>query len=215
MENEESRDPARFLNSPFLVLNSLALLAGHFLPWAAHRTAALTQSAHDLSISTNFTPGAGVFLNEWHLLPLWAAAILLALAAQRARPAARLLVGGAAIGIASLGLPAYPHVLTAFRTPDYRLQFAISLTVMAAIAVLLVMGARLSRLTPAIALGCATASIVPVLGYPAIRPAIEELYRDSVGLGAGWWLTLAAAIAVFVASSATILQLSSQKWLRS
>ena len=35
---------------------------------------------------------------------------------------------------------------------------------------------------------------VPLAGYLAIKPFIEQLYRDSVGLGLGWWLTLAALL---------------------
>lgn len=198
-------------SSALLLVASLFLLAAHFLPWAAHRTAALTQSAHDLSVSTNFTPGAGIFLNEWHLLPLWASAILLALAAQDASRAWRAAAGAAAIGIASLGFPTYPQVLTAFRSADYRLQFFLTLAIMLASAAIVVMGGRWRRLRPILALGCASAALVPAFGYLAIRPAIEALYRDQVGLGVGWWVTMVTASVVFVASSATIPQTLRQR----
>ena len=55
-------------------LSALVLLMGHLLPWAAHRTAPLTLSANDLGFFTNFTPGAGIFWNEWFYLPVWVAA---------------------------------------------------------------------------------------------------------------------------------------------
>lgn len=198
-------------SSALLLVASLVLLAAHFLPWAAHRTAALTQSAHDLSVSTNFTPGAGIFLNEWHLLPLWASAILLALAAQGATRAWRAAAGAVAIGIASLGFPTYPQVLTTFQAADYRLQFFTTLAVMLAIGAIIVMGSRWRRLRPMLALACAIAALVPVAGYLAIRPAIEALYADQVGLGVGWWVNTATASVVLLASGATIPQTLRQK----
>ncbi len=80
------------------------LLAGHMLPWAAHKTAALTLSGHELAAFTNFTPGAGVFLNEWFYLPLWASALMLSAAvAASASRLARIMGAALAAGVASLG----------------------------------------------------------------------------------------------------------------
>lgn len=211
MENEELRKEARvgLLNSPFLILNSFLLLLGHFLPWAAHATSALTQSGHELAFSTNFTPGAGVFANEWLFAPAWCAALLLALAArslslwERAgvRALHAIVFGGIALGIASLGFPPYPQVLTAFRSPDYRGQFFITLLVMAGVlALLLVPAKRMPATAPALMiLACGALSLVPVLGFLAIKPAIEILYGAPVGLGIGWWLTLGASMLSIIA----------------
>lgn len=233
MENEELKKEARasLLNSPFLILNSFLLLLGHFLPWAAHTTSALTQSGHELAFSTNYTPGAGVFANEWFFTPAWCAALLLALAIHSASPLPagrnvpeakrkgerlrvgslalqRIVFGGLALGIASLGFPTYPQVLTAFRSPDYRVQFFITVLVMAGVLALLLMPAkRMPANAPAlIVLVCGVLSLIPVIGFLAVKPAIEMLYGAPVGLGMGWWLTLGASLAMIVIANVKMLR---------
>lgn len=216
MENEELRienanaRPA-FLNSQFFILlNSILLLIGHFLPWAAHSTSALTQSGHELAFSTHFTPGAGVFANEWFFVPAWCSALLLALAArslslgERAgvRVLRTIVFGGIALLIASLGFPTYPQVLTAFRSPDYRVQFFVTLLVMAGVlALLLIPSKRMPARAPAlIVLACGVLSLIPVIGFLAVKPAIETLYGAPVGLGIGWWMTFGASVLCIVAN---------------
>lgn len=189
----------------FFVLFSFLLLAGHFLPWAAHTTSALTQSGHELAFSTHFTPGAGILANEWFFAPAWCAALLLALSLTPAltptlslweRGLRGIVFGGLALLVASLGFPPYPQVLTAFRSPDYRVQFFATLLVMAGvIALLLIPSSRMPGKAPAfIVLACGVLSLIPVIGFLAVKPAIETLYGAPVGLGAGWWLTLGASM---------------------
>lgn len=200
----------------------MLLFLGHFLPWAAHPTSALTQSGHELAFSTNFTPGAGVFANEWFFMPVWCAALLLALAVRSASPLPsgqglgvgsvsrasfilrRVVFGGIALVIASLGFPPYPQVLTAFRAPDYQVQFFVTLLVMAGVIALLILPAkRMPRIAPALLLlVCGLLSLVPVAGFLAVKPAIETLYGGLVGLGLGWWLTLGTALVMAVVASA-------------
>jgi hypothetical protein len=204
IENEKAH-PA-FRHSQFSILIFVAailLLAGHFLPWAAHPTSALTQSGHELAFSTNFTPGAGVFANEWFFVPAWCAALLLAVSVrslslrERAgvRALRRIVFGGIALVIASLGFPPYPQVLSAFRAPDFQVQFFVTLGVMAGVIALLLTPAKhMPVAMPVILLlACGLLSLVPVLGFLAIKPALETLYGGPVGLGAGWWLTLIIA----------------------
>jgi hypothetical protein len=202
----------------FFVLFSLLLLLGHFLPWAAHPTSALTQSGHELAFSTNFTPGAGVFANEWFFVPAWCAALLLASAVRSlslwerigARALRAFVFGSMALVIASLGFPPYPQVLTAFRTPDYQAQFFVTLAVMVGVlALLLIPPSRLPRHAPAfIILACALLSLIPVIGFLAVKPAIETLYGGQVGLGLGWWLTLGLTLVMAAAASAKMLRSS-------
>ncbi len=187
---------------------AFVLLLGHFLPWAMHTTAPLTRSGHDLSISTNFTPGAGIFLNEWFLLPLWSAAILIALIVSSSRFATRRplrFVGfGLALVVASLGLPAYPHVLTAYADPDYRLQFFVTLGVFALISAIVFAGLPQLWLRSAVRIACALAAAVPLFGYFAVRPFIEVLYQSAVGVGIGWWFTLAGVLLLLAGAGAKI-----------
>lgn len=195
------------LNSQFLVfIAALALLIGHFLPWATHAVAPLMRSGHDLSISTNFTPGAGIFLNEWFLLPLWSATVLLALA-SRAAPWPRRALGGVfALLVASLGLPAYPHILTAYANPDYRLQFFITLGAFALIAVITSASTLPTWVHMACFIACAIASAVPLIGYFTVKPFIEALYHSPVSVGLGWWFTLAGVALLLAPAGAKILE---------
>ena len=173
------------------------MLVGHFAPWAAHFTAALTRSAHELSVSTNFTPGAGVFWNEWFLLPLWSSAVLIALLAGG--PPKRWLGLGLSWLVASLGLPAYPHLLTAYAHPDYRLQFFVTLATFGAAFALFALSHLLGApLRIVVLLTCAAASAVPLAGYFMVKPAIEALYQSAIGIGIGWWLTLAGVGALLL-----------------
>lgn len=180
------------------------LFAGHMLPWTAHKTAALTLSGHELAVFTNLTPGAGIFLNEWFYLPLWVSAILVALgAAPSASRLARVMGGALAAAIAALGLPPYPQILTAYADAAYRMQFAVSLAVMAVVVIVALFGAQARRWPARLAGGAlalpALVALVPCAGYLAVRPAIEQLYRDATGLGLGWWLALAGGLAALLA----------------
>lgn len=190
---------------PILVA-AFALLIGHFLPWVSHPVAPLMRSGHDLSISTNFTPGAGIFLNEWFLLPLWSAALLVALASRSVPWPRRALGGGVALLIASLGLPAYPHILTAYANPDYRLQFFITLGVFALVIVAVVASRLPSWIAALLLLASGIASAVPLIGYLVIKPFIEALYRSSVGIGLGWWFALAGVALLLASAGARIAE---------
>ena len=176
------------------------LLVGHFAPWVAHKTAALTLSAHELAVFTHFTPGAGIFLNQWFDLPIWAVALLGAiLAGLIGWWVNRMIAGLVCVGLASLGLPGYPEVLTAYKVPDYQLQFYISLIVMLAVVVLtLSRVGRRPALRAWVAATLPLVSIVPLVGYLMVKPAIETLYNDPLGLGLGWWLTLLGALLTLV-----------------
>jgi hypothetical protein len=175
---------------------ALVLLAGHFAPWVAHKTAALTLSAHELAVFTHYTPGAGVFLNQWFYLPLWVAALFGAfLAGGLVSRVNRLIAAVGCAVVASLGMPGYPQVLTAFRNPDYQLQFFISIAVIGAIFAVVLWRAsprQRLRLRWILVLALMVAAAVPLGGYLAIKPAVEQLYNERVGIGAGWWLTLIA-----------------------
>ena len=184
------------------ICTALLLLLGHFGPWAQHKTAALTLHGHDLATFTNFTPGAGVFLNEWFYLPLWAAALMLALWAtiHVAAWVWRGAIGLLALGIAALGLPTYPEVLSAYRAAgvdgvDYRLQFYVTLLTMVLIVGLLLLGPRLSLRGRQFGVAALPlVAVVPLVGYLVIRPFIAALYNDQIGIGAGWWGTLLAVL---------------------
>jgi hypothetical protein len=186
----------RILRIGYIVV-ALLLLVGHMTTWAAHRAAALTLSAHDLAVFTRATPGAGIFMGQWYYLSLWAAALLLALSAGwLSNWWNRLAAGLLCAVVASLGLPGYPQVLSAFRNPDLQFQFFVSLIVMVAVvAAALGQWGRSIWLKRAALVALPLLALVPVVGYLAVKPFIEQLYNNTLGLGLGWWLTLAGVLA--------------------
>jgi hypothetical protein len=177
-------------------LITVAMLIGHMTAWAQHKTAALSLTGHELGEFTNFTPGAGVFANEWFYLPVWASGLALALAAARARrPGAWLGLLALAAFCAQFGLPRFER----WANPEFRLQLAVTAACMIVIAGLGI-GLRPTKRAYAGAVGLAMAAlplltVVPVAGFLVIRPVIEALYRDAVAPGFGWWLCLAGCAA--------------------
>ena len=178
----------------------------------AHKTAALTLTGHELAAFTNFTPGAGIFLNEWFYLPVWVSALLIAFVAAASPSALVRWMGGAlAAAVASLGLPPYPQVLSAVANADYRMQFLVTVVVMLAAVAISVLRLSLLRLRPGVAATVLALfgliAAVPWAGFLAVRPAVEQLYRDTTGLGFGWWVVAAGALITLLAG-ARVLQSS-------
>ena len=195
---------SHFPLSTFHFLIGVLLISGHLLPWAGHATAALTLSANDLAFFTHFTPGAGIFRNEWFYLPLLAGAV------QVVRASARrgLAVG---IGVAALALPRYQFLIallgaarshglmSALSGFEFGLQLGMALLLMGALIGLAVWQMKKPvgesrRLAFLLELVCLAACLVSVIGFLSVRSAIETLYRDNITLGTGWWLT---CIAIF------------------
>ncbi len=186
---------------------AVGLLIGHFAPWAAHKSAALTLSANELSIFTNATPHAGVFLNEGFLLPLWGAALLLVSSPLPASRWARLAL---ALCVLALALPGFVELraIVNGRPSEFMLQLLLSI----GIGVLcLTLALRAPRWLPgAAATVAALAAWAALIGFVMIRnSAIARLYNDAVGLGSGWWLTIGCAIGLTVFAFVTIFRTSS------
>jgi hypothetical protein len=216
-------EPAKMTSTPLLqralrILPggcALLLLAGHLLPWAVHKAAALTLSANDLGFFTNFTPGAGIFWNEWFYLPVWMAALLLVIG-YRPSPANRLLLMALALGIASLGLPRYEQLVKFLRTPmqalresDFTLQLALALLVMGLVAALSIKPARFLTMRQPSPIYWGVAGLicaVPLVGYLSVKPFIAALYGDVISIGIGWWLTLLADLLLWAMTFATIVR---------
>lgn len=173
-----------------------SMLIGHLTAWAQHKTAALSLTGHELGEFTNFTPGAGVFANEWFYVPVWAGGLALALAAARARrPSVWLALMAAAVATAQFGLPRFER----WTNPEFRLQLAVTVVCLVAVTALGI-GLRLAKRADAKAPRMAMAAlpmlaIVPLIGFLVVRPFIETLYRDAVTPGVGWWLCLMASAA--------------------
>ena len=200
---------------------ALAILVSHLLPWVVHRTAALTLSGNDLAFFTHFTPGAGVFRNEWFYLPLGAAAIQLVLAARWGKWPVRLAAFIVAAGMIALMLPRYQFLiallgamraqggLTALREFEFGLQgllFGIFMVILLTLTVgqALKQATERSALIILLELLCLGLCLVPLIGLLSVRPAIETLYQDKTTLGLGWWLTLLAVFGLALSVGAKI-----------
>ena len=196
----------------FQLFLSATLLMAHLLPWASHSTAALTLSGNDLAFFTHFTPGAGIFRNEWFYLPVWASALQLISFAMRRGRVSNMLGAGVGCAIAMLALPRY-QFLVALRAAvrqhgvwvgltefQFGLQLILTCAVVVAILVLAMIAPRLPqpgtslRLVILLDFVCLLMCIVPVIGLLSVQSAIETLYQSKIAFGLGWWLTLFAIL---------------------
>lgn len=200
---------------------AFAILLAHLLPWLGHRTAALTLSGNDLGFFTHFTPGAGIFRNEWFYLPLGAAALQLMLAARTGGRLGRIAAFMVGAGVLALMLPRYQFLIallgavraqgptTALRGFEFGLQGMLFAIFMVTLLTLnfgrpLKQAAERGALIILLELLCLGLCLVPLIGLLSVRPAIESLYQDTTTLGLGWWLSLLAVFGLTLSVGAKI-----------
>jgi hypothetical protein len=185
-----------------LLLLWLSGLIGYFAPWV-HRqplTAALGWSAHDLFALLRLLPeieGATLTVNLQTLqLPLLGLAVLLPLLLMRAPMLVR---GGAALagsGLALLTMPPYPEILTAWRTPGWRVPFWWSVGTLAAICAVVWVLPALTRGDRREHVGWLFMSVAELALIPAavtfyrLLPALRRLHAAPVGPAWGFWLCI-------------------------
>jgi hypothetical protein len=182
-----------------LILALIAGLAGYFGPWVPHKAAGLVVTGIDLAEYVKFLPavrnGVLQIQREIFYLPLFVASIAASLLAGRRTLSGwlRVLCGLAAIPLAMFMLPPAwrPSTLT---EAEYQIQvLAIFICV-----ILLFPGLLVTRYVPdRISLGllgilCVAAAIAPFWGFLQIKPEIANLYRETLPIGWGAWLTLIA-----------------------
>jgi hypothetical protein len=170
----------------------LILVIGHFLPWVRPASAALSLSAHELAVFTNYTPHAGVFFNEGFLLPLWAAAVMLAAVARR-----RILPLLFTIFLLLLAMPSYPELRRMWggQGSEFTLQLiVVGVLLPTCMALALQRRSRLRVLRSAALLGFLAAAVA-VIGFFVVRTlALAPLYGTTIVIGAGLWMTIGAVI---------------------
>jgi hypothetical protein len=197
---------------------SLALLAallGYWMPWLALPAAALQLNAYELSEWVTFMPavqlGEVPFNRLSFLIPAACLALLFALASAQTRNPKRrsvlaiwpdsiwgwALLAGAGLSVAAV-FPYYPYILTAYKDPEFQIQFFVACAV--------VLGIALAFVAPEWLNGLAQIALAVIgIGFSvwalwSLSPLAAELMRAPWPVGWGWPLTLAGLGVVAVSA---------------
>lgn len=178
-------------------------LTGYFSPWIGRRpmTAALAWNGYDLFDMLRLLPeieSGALSVNLQALrLPLLALALLAPLLAHRAAPWVR--IGAAAAGavLALVTLPPYPQILTAWRTPGWRVPFWWGIGAAGSAATAWWWGPRLGRYLPWLAIGIIALALVPAAStLGRLLPALRTLHAAPVRPAWGFWCCLGSLVAI-------------------
>lgn len=185
----------------FLIPFGLALaILGWYAPWVTttRQLAALTYNALDLTELCKFINRAGTanITREWFLVPLSAAALALALWANRAGPLPRPVQVAFTLLAAAFSLvplPPYPFMLKAYASVEDRISFGLSLGGLLSVMVAFIFGRFLAgRWRAGVYIGLALIGTVPAALELITRalPAISKVYGWPVVLTWGFSLML-------------------------
>jgi hypothetical protein len=206
------------MNNEQLLLGLALVLVGHFGPWVAHRTAALTVTGFELAEFAKFFPhvqgGSVPMRRELFYLPFVTALLLLALlagrsATQRARSrnpflsqsvivplcaAAVLLIALLPYSIIDAARQALTTPASFVPDPQYTGQL-----VLVIVGVVLMLLAPLARRLPRRAWGVLVAllalvgAVPPLYQFARLRPLVVALYDSPRPSGLGWGLIVCVA----------------------
>lgn len=208
-------------------LNRLALglaLLGYWAPWLAHPAATLQINGFELSEWITFLPeardGSLRVTRLDFLIPLACLALLLGLASRAGAPHPggwlwpRLPASPLGWGLLTLALlccaalfPPYPYILTAYREPEFQLQFFLACVLPGALLLTLYLPAELNPLAqiPLALLG----GVYGAWTFLTVRPIFIALLNAPWATGLGWftmlfgfaWLALLAGGSLFSAEA--------------
>lgn len=185
-----------------LLLLWFAALIGYFAPWV-HRqppTAALGWNAFDLFAVLRLLPDieAGTLaVNLQSLqLPLLALAVLLPALLVRAPLIIRIGAALVSSALALITMPPYPQILTAWRTPGWRVPFWWSIGAIASAFVLVWAWPYLGRrdrqgFREWMLVGVTELAVAPaVITFYRLLPALRRVHAAHVAPGWGFWLCI-------------------------
>ncbi|MCU0519911.1 MAG: hypothetical protein MUF84_04370 [Anaerolineae bacterium] len=185
-----------WIDRSLLALSMMAVV-GYFGPWVARQpvSAALSWNAYDLFDLLRLLPevqsGALVVNPQALQLPLLALAVLLPALAYRAPALVR--VGAAVIGsgLATLTLPPYPEILTAWRTPGWRVPFWWGVGAVLCTWIVGWAGVRLGKSRHWLPIAAAELAVFPAaVTLFRLMPALRELHAAHVRPGWGFWVCI-------------------------
>lgn len=173
-------------------------LVGYFAPWVGRHpmSAALAWNAYDLFALLRLLPeierGAlTVNLQTLHL-PLLGLAVLLPVLHHNAGRALRWSAVLLSCGLAAMTLPPYPQIVTAWRTPGWRVPFWWAIGSMACAVSSLWFAPRLGRYRSWWIVGVVGLAILPAMNtLYRLMPALEHLHHAGVWPGWGAWTCVA------------------------
>ena len=184
-----------------LILAGVALaILGFYGPWitSARGLAALTHNALDLAEFSKFINRAGFasIAREWFLVPIVAAALVLALwsnpPGKLSRVLCTLLTLAAAI-FSLVPLPPYPFLLMAYSSAEDRLSFWLSVAGVLGVALIFVFGPRIAgKWRGAMFVALALVGAVPSAWefFTRALPAISTVYGSLAVVSWGLVVTM-------------------------
>lgn len=190
--------PHSSLFTPYSLLLTSWLLAllGYFGPWVGRRAAALAWNAYDLFDLLRLLPeietGALSVNLQTLRLPLVGLAVLLPMLLAQATLGWRTVGALLGAGMALATLPPYPEIVSAWRTPGWRIPFWWGVGAMLAAGLAVWIAPRLGRYRPWLMLAW-----VAVTGLPAaatlhrLLPALRALHAAPIQPGWGFWVCMA------------------------
>ena len=178
-----------------LVALWMAALVGYFGPWVARRpvSAALSWNAYDLFDLLRLLPeiqSGTLSVNPQALqLPLLALAVLLPVLAFRSPVLVRVSAAAVGSGLAALTLPPYPEILTAWKTPGWRVPFWWGVGCILCTWIAIWAGPRLGRARHWLAIAATELAVLPAaVTLARLSPALRALHAAPVKPGWGFWV---------------------------
>jgi len=170
-------------------------LTGYFGPWVGRRAAALAWNAYDLFDLLRLLPeietGALSVNLQALQLPLVGLAVLLPALLADARVGWR--IGGALVGagLALATLPSYPEIVSAWRTPGWRIPFWWGVGAMMAAGTAIWLAPRLKRYRPWVLLAWLAVTGLPAATtFARLLPALRVLHAAPIRPGWGFWVCM-------------------------
>lgn len=198
LQRPERAERRELLGLPLALLRGVAwllALIGYFGPWIGRQAAALAWNAYDLFDLLRLLPqieSGAVRVNLYTLrLPLVGLAVLLPLLLARAPHGWRWTAAALGVGIAIATLPPYPEIVSAWRTPGWRVVFWGGVGAMIAAGVITWLGPRLARIRPWLIVGWLALTALPALPtLHRLQPALSHLHARPIAWGWGYWCWL-------------------------
>lgn len=208
MPTQDSRGPALSpvrLNLLFLGLT--AILIGYFLVWLSGPSAGLQIIGIELGEWIKFL-GVGARRNWFYLPPIVVGLSLALLAATWPNRPQTWLARGVAVAVAMLAFPAVAAIQL-----EPSSEWLVRLLLIGLVALVAAGGALIARrasgsvwVWPVMAAVALIGLLLPALQYFAVRPVVEDILLQPVGVGLGVWLNAGGALLVALIAIAHFLQ---------